>query len=138
MGFVVRSVGAVVIGLVASVVFVVGVEWMSLILHPLPPGVDLSDIEACRDHVARYPAMVLLLAGLGWNLGTFVSSWLSTRIGHRRHPAHGFLVGVVLLALAVVNMAMLPYPAWFWILNLVGFPACCYAGVMPGRGRRAA
>ncbi len=138
MKIVARSVGAVAIGLVAALVLVVGVEWMSSILHPFPPGVDPSDIEACRAHVARYPAGVLLLAVLGWGLCVFVSSWLSTRIGPGRHPAHGILVGAILLTLAVVNMAMLPYPAWFWILNLVGFPACCYAGIMLGRRRRVA
>lgn len=138
MKFVARSVAAVVIGLVAALIFVVGVEWMSSILHPFPPGVDPSDIEACRAHVARCPAWVLLLAVLGWGLCAFTSSWLSTRVGPKRHPAHGILVGAVLLTLAVVNMAMLPYPAWFWILNLAGFPACCYAGIVLGRGRRAA
>ncbi len=138
MRFVARSIGAVVVGLTAALVFVVGVEWMGSILHPFPPGVDPSDIEACRAHVARYPAWVLLLVVLGWGLCTFVSSWLSTRIGSKRHPAHGILIGAILLTLAIVNMAMLPYPVWFWILNLFGFPACCYAGVMLGRGREAA
>ncbi len=138
MKFVARSVGAVIIGLVAALILAIGVEWMSSILHPFPPGVDPSDIEAIRAHVARYPAGGLLLAGLGWGLCTFAGSWFSTRIGPKRHPAHGILVGAILLTLAVVNMAMLPYPAWFWILNLLGFPACCYAGIVLGRGRRAA
>jgi hypothetical protein len=138
MRFAAHSAGAVVVGLAAALIFVVGVEWMSSVLHPFPPGVDPSDIEVCRAHVARYPAGVLLLAALGWGLGTFVSSWLSTRIGPGRHPAPGIVIGAILLTLAGVNMAMLPYPVWFWILNLVGFPAGCYAGVMLGRGRQAA
>lgn len=136
MGRVVRSAGAIVLGLVVVLIFIIAIEWMSSILHPFPPGVDPSDIEACRAHVARYPAWVLLLAVLGWWLCTFVSSWLSTHIGYKKHPAHGILVGAILLTLAVVNMAMLPYPAWFWILNLVGFPACSCAGIMLGCGRR--
>jgi hypothetical protein len=127
--------GAVIAGLIAAMAFVVGVEWMSSILHPLPPGVDPTDLEACRAHVARYPAEVLLLVALGWGLGTFVSSWLATRMGPKRHPAHGIVAGSILLVLAVVNMAMLPYPIWFWIMNLVVFPACfCFAARL-GRGR---
>ena len=133
MGKVVRGVGAVLAGLLAALVFVIGVERMSSILHPFPPGVDPSDIEVCRAPVARYPVGVLLLAGLGWWLGTFLSSWLSTRIGHNRNRAHGYLVGAILLALAVVNMSMLPYPGWFWILNLTCFPACCCGGVLLAR-----
>jgi hypothetical protein len=135
MGAVLRGVGAVIIGLVAATIFAVGVEWMGSILHPFPPGVDPADLAACRAHVARYPAGVLLLASLGWGLGTFVSSWLATRLGTKRHVAHGAVVGAVLLVLAVVNMAMLPYPIWFWILNLVVFTAGCCFGTMLGRGR---
>ena len=138
MGSVFRCMGAVVIGLLAAMIFVVGVEWMSSILHPFPPGVDTSDLEVCRAHVSRYPAGVLLLAVLGWTLGTFVSSWIATRMGHNRHPAHGIVTGAILLALAVMNMAMLPYPAWFWVLNLVAFPACGYFGSRLGRGGRSA
>jgi hypothetical protein len=48
------------------------------------------------------------------------------------------MVGSILLVLAVVNMLMLPYPIWFWVLNLVFFPLCCYSGAMLGRGRRPA
>jgi hypothetical protein len=32
------------------------------------------------------------------------------------------MVGSILLALAVMNMSMLPYPIWFWASNLVIFP----------------
>jgi hypothetical protein len=133
-----QSAGAGLAGLVVAFIFVIGVEGMSSVLHPLPPGVNPSEPEAIRAHVARYPAGVLLLAGLGWGLGTFVSSWLATRLGTRRHLAHGIAVGSILLALAVVNMLMLPYPIWFWVLNLVLFPAGCYAGARLGRGRISA
>ena len=64
-----------------------------------------------------------------------VSSWLATRIGLKRHPAHGIVAGSILLLLAVVNMAMLPYPIWFWILNLVVFPVCFCLGAKLGRAR---
>jgi len=135
---VLRSAGACFAGLVAAFVFVLGVEGMSSVLYPLPFGVDPSDLEAIKAHVARYPAGVLLLAAIGWGLGTFVSSWLATRMGHKRHPVHGLAIGAILLALAVVNMLMLPYPIWFWVLNLVLFPTGCYAGARLGRGRKAA
>ena len=136
MGAILRSAGAVVAGLIVATVFAIGVEYMSSILHPFPPGADPTDLATCRAHVARYPAGVLLLASLGWALGTLASSWLAARLGPKRHPVHGIAVGLILLALAVVNMAMLPYPAWFWILNLILFPACFCFGASLGRGRR--
>lgn len=132
IGSMVRSVGAVLIGLVAAMFFIVGVEVFSSIVHPFPPGVDPTDYEVCKAHVARYPQWALLLGGLGWGLTTFLSSWLATRLGPGRHLAHGIVVGSILLALAVMNMSMLPYPTWFWALNLIIFPLAYYWGAKLG------
>lgn len=127
-GAIIRSMGAVGIGLMAAMILIVGVEGMSAILHPFPPGVDPTDFDACKSHVARYPAGVLVLVVLAWGLTTFVSSWLATRLGTGRHPAHGIVVGSLLLAAVIFNMAMLPYPMWFWVNGIV-FPVCCLAGI---------
>lgn len=135
IGFIVRSVGAVIFGLIAAIFFIVGVESMSSILHPFPPGVDPANYDACKAHVARYPAEVLLLVVLGWGLGTLASSWLATRLGPGRHLAYGIVVGSILLVATVANMLMLPYPIWFWVLNLLVLPVCFYLGAKLGQAR---
>lgn len=129
-----RSAAAVLAGFVIAFIGVVGVELMSSILHPLPPGTDPNDFQACCEHVARYPAGVLLLCGVAWWLVVFLSCWVATRLGTNRHLAHGIVLGLILLALAVFNMSMLPYPGWFWI-NVVTFPACSYLGSRLGSRR---
>ena len=128
MGVVSRSIGAIIAGVITAMLFAVGVEYMSSILHPFPPGADLTDPATIRAQVARYPARVLFLCSVGWGIGTLASSWIATRLGPNRHAAHGIAVGLILLALAVANMAMLPYPAWFWVSNLVLFPTGFYFG----------
>ena len=132
----VRSFGAVSAGLIVALICVIGVEGMSAVLHPFPPGIDPTDFEACKAHVARYPAGVLALAVLLWGMTVFVSSWLATRLGTGRHLAHGIVVGSILLAAAVFNMAMLPYPAWFW-LNLIVFPVAFLWGAKLAQGKQA-
>jgi hypothetical protein len=127
-----RSLFAVFAGLAVAVCFMIGVELASAVLHPFPPGFDPRDPEACRAHVARYPAGVLALVVPAWGLCTLVSSWLATRIGTARHAAHGIVVGSILILLAVFNMAMLPYPIWFWVGNLLVLPACLFLGVRLG------
>lgn len=130
-----RSVGSVIAGLVVALMLVIGVEGLSSILHPFPPGIDPTDMEACKAHVARYPAGVLALLGVGlWGMTVFVSSWVATRLGTGRHLAHGLVVGAILLAAAVFNMAMLPYPSWFWI-NLIVFPMAFFWGAKLAQGR---
>jgi len=133
IGSILRSVGSVVAGLVLAFAFVVAMEIFSEIYHPFPPGVDSSNLEVCK-HVARYPTWVLAVGAAGWAGGVFLAAWLATRLGTGRHPAHGLVVGAILLALAGMNMAMLPYALWFPIVILVSFPLGTYWGVMLGRG----
>jgi len=135
IGSVVRSVVAVVLGLTAAMFFIVGVEGVSSVLHPFPPGLDPTSNDDMKAHVAAFPTWVLLLCDAGWGLGVFVSSWLATRLGSGRHFAHGIVVGSILLAAAVANMLMLPYPVWFWVANLVGFPVCFTLGAKLGQPR---
>ena len=137
IGSIIRSVFAVIVALALALLLVIGVEVLSSVLHPLPEGLDPADTGAICEHVARYPPAVLFGGGILWGLTTFLSAWTATRLGAARHPAHGILVGSILLALAVMNMSMLPYPAWFWVLNLVAFPVGCCLGVWLGRARPA-
>jgi hypothetical protein len=68
-------------------------------------------------------------------VGTFLTSWLATRLGTGRHPAHGIAVGSFLFLAAVMNMFMLPYPIWFWGLNLILLPSSIALGVRFGKVR---
>jgi hypothetical protein len=132
IGYLLRSAGAVLGGLAFAAVLVVGVEAFSSVVHPFLPDVDPNDYEVCKAHVARCPAWVLTVAVVAWGLTTVVSAWLATRLGSGRHRAHGLLVGLILLALVLMNMSMLPYPVWFWVSNLVAFPLGFYLGAKLG------
>jgi hypothetical protein len=93
-----RSCAAVSSGLVVALLLTIAVEAFSAVVHPVPPGIDLSDIEACRAHVARYPAWVLAVVVFAWGVSTVAAAWLATRLGPSRHPAHGFVVTAALLS----------------------------------------
>lgn len=97
-------------------------EGVSAILHPFPAGVDTTDLEVCKAHVAKYPQWVLALAVVGWGGTTFVSAWVATRLGAGRRPAHGLAIGLLLVVAAAFNMYLLPYPMWFEILSLLVLP----------------
>lgn len=129
---VIRSVAAVIVGLLLALLLVVAVEGFSAVVHPFPDGFSGTK-EEMHQHVARYPDWVLAVGGLAWGATTLASTWLATRLGVGRHPAHGILVGSLLFVAVVFNMYLLPYPLWFEILNLVIFPIGIYCGVKLGR-----
>lgn len=118
-----RSLGALALGILVVLVGVAGVEALGAVLHPFPPGLDPLDLEACRVHVSRFPASVLALVVVLWGAIAGAGSWVATRLGHRRHAAHGIGVGLLSLAAVAFNLSMLPYPGWFWI-NLLTVPSC--------------
>ena len=134
IGSIVRSVLAVIAGLAAAMFFIVGTEAVWAVVYPPAPGVDLHDMEACKAHIAKLPADAYVIAAAGWGLAVLAGSWVATRLGAGRHPAHGIVVGLILLVAAVANMLMLPYPSLFWVLNLVSFPVGTYLGTRWGRG----
>ena len=124
-----RSIGSVIAGLVIAFVFLMAAEGYSELAYPFPTGYDEKDfMEVCKAHVAKYPPGILAVCTAIWALAPLTGSWLATRLGTSRHPAHGYVVGALLLAVAGMNMAMLPYPIWFPIVNLLTFPLGTYFG----------
>lgn len=132
----VRSVGSVFLGLMVAFVLIVAVEGLSAIVHPFPVGVDPSDLEVCKAHVARYPASFLVFAIFAWSGIAFVGSWLATRLGTRRHLSHGLVVGLLLFLAVTFNLSMLPYPIWFW-LNLLTIPVAFLTGARMAQPKAA-
>jgi hypothetical protein len=131
-----RSAGSVMAGLVAAFILIIAAEVFGAIFHPFPPGIDPSDMEACKAHVARFPTWVLAGGAAFWAGAAFTGSWLATRLGTARHAAHGIVVGAILLALAGFNMAMLPYPIWFPVVNLLTFPLGTILGIRLAKSPR--
>ena len=132
-----RSVGSVILSLLVALVLVIAVEGFGAIVHPVPPGFN-GTFEEMAEHVARSPDWVLAVAAVAWGATVFVSTWLATRLGAGRHPAHGFVVGSLLILAVVFNMYQLPYPLWFEVFNLVAFPVAIYWGVKLGREEKKA
>ena len=131
--FTLQSSGAVVAGLAVALALVIAVEGFSELFHPFPPDADKSDMDVCKAHVAIYPTWVLAAAGVGWVLTVFAASWTAARLGPGRHPMIGAIVGVLLLAAAGFNVAMLPYAGWFKLFCLLLLPTAAIFGVMLAR-----
>jgi hypothetical protein len=108
-----RVILAIATGLVVAFVLVMAVEFLSAIVHPLPPDFDGSESAMC-EHVKRYPQWVLAIASVLWAATSFVSCWLAMRIGNR---GCGLTVGLVLLVAVLFNVSQLPYPTWFAVMT---------------------
>lgn len=119
MKTVLRTFVAVVVGLFVAFVLVVAVEAVSAAVHPLPQDFGGSTEEMCR-HVERYPPWVLAAVVPAWAATAFAGAWAAKWMGNVYSFA---IVGLLLFAGLVLNIAMLPYPLWFKAASLLAVPA---------------
>jgi hypothetical protein len=119
-----RVVAAMTAGLVVAFILVVAVELFSAVVHPVPPDFKGTMEEMCL-HVARYPRWVLALVVPAWAGTAFAGTWISGRLGNR---FCALFIGLLLLAAAIYNLSMLPYPIWFKILNVLTIPTAILLG----------
>ena len=110
-----RSILAVLGGGLVCGLVVFAVEALSSRIYPLPPGVDPSDPEALRAAVAHLPLGAFLFLLLAWFLGVFAGAWVAARLAPSSPFVHGMIVAGLVAASAVVNLALLPHPAWMWV-----------------------
>lgn len=123
-----RTILAVIAGMVVALALVIGVEFFSSIVHPVPPDCKETMEEMCQ-HVAKYPHWVLGVVVILWSATTFVSTWVATMIGRL---VAGVVVSLLLLWAIAFNITMLPYATWFKVVMLSCFPMACYLGVRLG------
>lgn len=119
-----RIFAAVLVGLFVALLLVIAVELFSAVVHPLPADFGGTREEMCR-HVERYPPWVLAIVVPAWALTALAGVWTAQRIENFYSAG---IVGLLLLAALVLNIAMLPYPIWFKITNLLVIPAAMVAG----------
>jgi hypothetical protein len=119
-----RVLAGVVVGVVVAFALIVAVEGFSAVVHPLPEGFGETMEEMCR-HVARYPQWVLAAVVPMWAVAALTATWAARRVGNGYSAG---VVGLLLLSGLVFNLAKLPYPTWFKVVNMIVIPAAVVAG----------
>ena len=119
-----RTLAAILVGIIVAFVLVIAVEFFGAVVHPLPEDFGGTMEEMCQ-HVERYPQWVLALVVPAWAVTAFVGTWTARKMGNLCSFA---FVGLLLLAALMFNISKLPYPMWFKILNLLVIPAAIAAG----------
>jgi hypothetical protein len=88
---------------------------LSLVLFPMPEGVDFTDTAAMPDYFSSIPAagfLIILTAHLGQS---FFGGLVAALLSPNRPREMALIIGVLSLIGGVLNMLQLPLPAWMWI-----------------------
>lgn len=121
----VRSVLAVIAGVVVGGAAVGLVEGANYVFFPPPAGMNFRDPEALGRYAASLPTAAYAIVGLAYVLGPLVGGAAAAPIAGRRMAFHGLVVGVILAGASVMTLvdpSLPPHPAWMWAPALLGAP----------------
>ena len=125
----IRSVLAVLGGIVAAGAVIAFGEAASHLLVPPPAGMNPSDHESIKAAMAHMSAWAFAGVLGSWTIGTFLGAGLAAVLSRHARMACALVVGCTVLAAAVLNMVTIPHPAWVWIAAfLLVVPSAWLAG----------
>lgn len=106
----VRSILAVVCGLVVAMLVIAGVEALGHLLYPPPPGIDLARAADQERLMEALPIQAKIAVVVAWFLGSLAGATTAIAIAHRVVPA--WIVAVIIGALGLWTTQMFPHPDW--------------------------
>jgi len=124
-----RGIGGGVLGVAVAFCGVMAAEAISHHFYPPPAGMDPlhPDMAQLKAFIATLPAPAFLIVLAGHFLGTLAGTFAAAKAGTSRIP--GYAVGALLLAAGIGNAVMIPQPAWFSAVSIVGYVLMTWAGV---------
>lgn len=108
-----RTIGGVVLGVVAAGLVVMLVEALGHSMFPPAPGFDPTAPD-----LALVPVGALATLALAWTLGPLAGGLVCTLVGKPSSPVPAFVVGLLFLAADIANLVMIPSPAWLWVVGI--------------------
>ncbi len=137
----VRNILAVVAGVVAGGCIVAAVESISSLVYPPPKDLDFSNRTAMSQFVAGLPLGAFLLVLAAWSAGNFAAGYLARRWTPARMLWPALIACGLLLLAALINLALIPHPLWFWFAGIavsIAFAAIGIAVASPREFRISA
>ena len=124
-----RKVLAVICGVIAGFIIVFIGDATSHALSPLPAGLDYTNRDEMRDYINSIPMYVLVIMVIFWLSSSFLGAMLAARMNCSDWKRSALITGGILMAAAILNLALLPHPAWMWITVVAGYlPAALLGG----------
>lgn len=89
-------------------------------LVPLPEGVDPQDPESLAKSIHLFEPKHFAMPFLAHALGTLAGALAAFLIAAKSKSTMAYIVGVIFLCGGIAACFMIPAPAWFIALDLVG------------------
>ena len=123
MKSIVRSILAIVVGVVIAPLTIMAVHQLSYLMYPLPAGFDPNNQEAWEALIRTLPLGALVLVVVAWESGAVVGGALAAWIAGRAYCWHAAIIGCWVLVGTIMNFLMLKFnhPTWMVVAGF-GLP----------------
>lgn len=139
MNPVVRSILAVIGGMLVAFVVIAVIEAIGMRLYPPPPGLDPTDRESLKMLVASMPLAAKLCMLVAYAMGSVAGGWVAARFAPHARMMHAMIVAALLFGAGLMNLMTIPHPAWFWVASSAIYWLGAWSGAQAaGMGTRAA
>ena len=122
-----KDILAIFIGIFAAFLVIAGMEYLSSVVYPMPVG-DYEDPAFLAEIMKNMPLGAMLTVLAGYALGSVAGGAAATRMHPENGKRNAIIIGVVLLAFGIMNMLMIPHPAWFWVASSAVYVPCALLG----------
>ncbi len=120
---VVLGIVGVFVGIVAGMIFMFMLHFGSLLIYPLPEGVDMMSQEPENQkkfmaYLESAPAGAFVLAALSHGLGCMMGAVVATLISRRKSLIPAMVIGAFFTLGGIMNILNIPHPSWFPFVDL--------------------
>ena len=135
----VKNILAVVAGAIFGSAVNMGLIMVSGSIIPPPDGADITTMEGLKASMHLFQPKHFIFPFLAHALGTFAGAFLAAKMAATNKLGIAFLIGLIFLAGGIANVFMLPSPAWFSVLDLLGayLPMAYIAGKLATKKKSA-
>ena len=120
MNPILKNILAVVAGVILGSVVNMGIIMLSSSIIPPPEGVDVTNMESLKSSMHLFEPKHFIFPFLAHALGTLSGAFTAALIAAANKMRFALGIGAFFLLGGIVNVFMLPSPAWFTVLDLVG------------------
>lgn len=133
MPAILKSIVAVIGGVVLGFIVIFVVQNISSAMYSLPEGVRMDDRDALARAMSALPLGAFLLVLLSYAMGSLLGGWTAARYAPSSPVAHAVAVGVLLTITGLMNLMAFRHPTWFIVLNVPEFVFFAWLGGLAGR-----
>jgi hypothetical protein len=123
-----RNIIGVIIGIAAAGMVVFFIQSVSSSLFPMPQDLNPSDTEAMKEYVATLPPLAFILLLLSHFFGALAGAAIGSKVASSQQFRISMFIGAFMLLMGVINLTMIPHPAWFMVADMFTYLPGAFIG----------